>query len=298
MHKDPRKSTRETPVAAKQRVAIIGLGLMGGSLGLALKKGRNAPLVCGYARRAETRKQALDIGAVDEVFSTPQEAARLADIVVICTPVLSIAALAEECLPVLSPGAIVTDVGSTKQCLIRQMAALRVPFIGSHPIAGSETSGLEAAQADLYRGTTVILTPNAGVDRRMVARLAAFWRTVGAETVTMRGDEHDSLIAATSHLPHLIAALLVRHVAEIEGTMIPDLCGGGFRDTTRIADGSPEMWHDVIATNAPAVRRELRNFRKQLDACLAIIDRGDFASVRRFLRKSQQQRRKILSAQH
>ncbi|MEI6971231.1 MAG: prephenate dehydrogenase/arogenate dehydrogenase family protein [bacterium] len=298
MHKDPRKSTRKTAVAAKQRVTIMGLGLMGGSLGLALRKGRNPPFVCGYARRAETRKKALEMGAVDAVFASPQEAARGADIIVVCTPVLSMAPLAKEFAQVLSPGAVVTDVGSTKQFLISQMAALRVPFIGSHPIAGSENSGLKAARADLYRETVVILTPTDKTEDSAVAKLSALWQSVGAETITMPAGEHDSLIAATSHLPHLLAALLVRHVAEINSKMAPELCGSGFRDTTRIADGSPEMWHDIVATNAPAVRRELRKFRKLLDSCLMMIDKGDFASIRHFLGKSQKQRRRILSAQN
>lgn len=297
MRRSARKGTEETPVAAKQRVAIIGLGLMGGSLGLALRKRRNAPFVCGYARRAETRRLAIKMGAVDEVFATPQEAVRLADIVVVCTPVLSIAALAGKCVPVLRPGAVVTDVGSTKQYLLKQMTALRVPFIGSHPIAGSEQNGLEVARADLYGGTVVILTPGKNSDPGAVKRLSAFWRSVGARTTVMRAGEHDSLIAATSHLPHLLAAMLARHVAQVRSNKTAVLCGGGFRDTTRIADGSPAMWHDVIVTNAPAVRRELSRFMRLLDSCLAMIDRRDFAGIRRFLNRSRQQRRHILSLQ-
>jgi prephenate dehydrogenase len=155
---------------------------------------------------------------------------------------------------------------------------------------------LEAARADLYEGTVVILTPSSKSGPRMVERLSAFWRSVGARTVTMPAGEHDALIAATSHLPHLLAALLVKHVSELGSDRAARLCGGGFRDTTRIADGSPEMWHNVIVTNAHAVRRELRRFRNLLDACLEMIDRSDFAGIRRLLEKSRRQRHNILSA--
>ena len=185
MHKSSLKSAEAAKIAARQRVAILGLGLMGGSLGLALRRMPNAPTVCGYARRAATRKLAVKIGAVDEVFATPQDAVRLADIVVICTPVLSIPVLAKACIPALLPTAIVTDVGSTKAQLTSQMASLHVRFIGSHPIAGSEASGLEASRADLYSGTVVILTPPGAVDRRAMACLSAMWRSVGARTITI-----------------------------------------------------------------------------------------------------------------
>ncbi|MEI6219035.1 MAG: prephenate dehydrogenase/arogenate dehydrogenase family protein, partial [bacterium] len=136
MHKSSHKGAETTRLAGRQRLAILGLGLMGGSLGLALRKRPDSPIVCGYARRTTTRKLALKMGAVDEAFATPQEAVRLADIVVICTPILSIPAIARACAPTLSPAAFVTDVGSTKAQLASQMAALHIPFIGSHPIAG------------------------------------------------------------------------------------------------------------------------------------------------------------------
>ena len=271
---------------------------MGGSLGLALRKRPDSPIVCGYARRTTTRKLALKMGAVDEAFATPQEAVRLADIVVICTPILSIPAIARACAPTLSPAAFVTDVGSTKAQLASQMAALHIPFIGSHPIAGSEASGLESARADLYDGTVVILTPPCGVGRQAMERLSTMWHSVGARTVAIPARQHDTLIAATSHLPHLLASLLVKHVAELNSNQTADLCGGGFRDTTRIAGGSPEMWHDVIITNASAVSRELRKFRTQLDACLRMINQKNFAGIRRLLEKSQRQRQGFLDAQH
>lgn len=277
-------------------MAIIGLGLMGGSLGLALKRQRYAPVVCGFARRAATRKLALKTGAVDQVFTTPQEAVRSADIVVICTPVLSIAALSKKCAPFLPPDAIVTDVGSTKQRLVSQMSSLHIPFIGSHPIAGSEQSGLEAARANLYDGTVVIVTPSAGADCRLTERISALWQSAGAKTIIMQPDEHDSLIAATSHLPHLLAALLVKHVAEFNSNRTASLCGSGFRDTTRIASGSPEMWHDILMTNASAITVELKRFRNMLNTCLKMIETQDFARLRKLLMKSQQQRRDIVAA--
>ena len=269
---------------------------MGGSLGLALKRQRTAPVVCGFARRAETRKLAIKIGAVDQVFDTPQEAVVSADIVVICTPVLSIATLSKKCAPFLPSDAVVTDVGSTKRHLVSQMSSLRIPFIGSHPIAGSEQSGLEAARANLYDGTVVIVTPPAGSDCRLIERISTLWQSAGARPITMPASEHDSLIAATSHLPHLLAALLVKHVAEFDSNMTASLCGSGFRDTTRIASGSPGMWHDILITNASAISVELKRFRNLLNTCLKMIERDDFAQLRRLLTKSQLQRRDIIAA--
>jgi len=293
VHKSPGKSPGKPVARPKQRIAILGLGLMGGSLGLALR--RRGFFVAGYARRAETRKQALRIGAVDKIFDTPQDAAVKADIVVICSPVLSVANLARACMPALSAKTIVTDVGSTKNHLRGKMATLGIRFIGSHPIAGSEQQGIEAARADLYKGAVVVITPPPRTDRRLVGRIARLWTSAGAGTVlVMQASEHDRLIAVTSHLPHLLSSMLVKHVHDNGTGNSRQLCGSGFRDVTRIADGSPEMWHDIVATNAGPILCELDKFRSLLDKYRALIAKKDFEGIRRLLDQSRKQRRTLL----
>lgn len=309
-----------------KKLAIIGLGLMGGSLGLAVKQRRLAETVCGYARREENRRSALERGVVDSVFDSPEAAVRDADFVVFCVPVLAIARLASGCKAHFSSNCVVTDVGSTKANLVSELSLLfkDIPatFVGSHPIAGSERSGLDAARADLYEGSVVIVTATAeesvvsgqlsvakkeDIERRSldgelfsngqrttdngqhdaVARVAEFWEGLGAEVVVMDPVEHDRIIARTSHLPHLIAAMLVSSVHRDGGDQIKKFCGTGFRDTTRVAGGSEEIWHDIVRSNRSCVSRELDEFREVFDRVKAMIDKGDFDGLRRFLAESR-----------
>ena len=279
------------------RCAIIGLGLMGGSLGLALKRRPGAPEVCGYGRREATRRLALERRAVDRAADSPQAAVRGADLVVFCVPVLSVPDLARRALPALAPGCLLTDVGSTKAHLCAEMRALLAgspaTFIGSHPIAGSEEAGLEAARADLYDGAAAVITP-AGSPPDRAAELAAFWEGVGCRVIRMEPDEHDRLLARTSHLPHLVAALLAAAVHRGASAALGELCGTGFRDATRLAAGSADLWHDVVMTNREAIRAELAHFRGELDRLTALIEASDFEGVRRFLAQSRERRGELL----
>ena len=285
------KTVRTTPRSQPaKRVAILGLGLMGGSLGLALRRLRRPPAVAGYARRAETRRLALRMGAVDQVFDDPAEAVRNADWVVLCTPILSMPDLAGACAGACKNGAVMTDVGSTKAFLAKILANLPVPFIGSHPIAGSERMGIEAASPDLYRNAVVVLSPRARDSRAETRRLAALWRSVGARPLVISPTLHDRIIAQTSHLPHLVAATLVLHASRANPRLAARLCGNGFRDATRIAAGSPEMWHDIAVTNAPAISRELRSLSAALLATANDIEAKRFAAVRRRLARAREQR--------
>jgi prephenate dehydrogenase len=276
-----------------ETVAIIGLGLMGSSLGLALKKCVDGPRVHAYARRPETRSTALDIGAADAVFDSPSDAVKDADLVVLCLPVKAIASVAESILSTLSSGMIVTDVGSTKSDVIKQMESLLsrsdAVFVGSHPICGSEQQGIEAADESLYEGAVTVVAPGEDVLADAVKTVCAFWEQIGSTVEVMEPDVHDAILAVTSHLPHMAAAALVRCVDD--GLF----CGTGFRDTTRIAEGSPEVWRDILMTNREAVLDALARFRKEMDLLEHLIRDNDNGEVESWLAAAAGRRKDLLS---
>jgi len=279
-----------------KKLAIIGLGLMGGSLGLAAKKKRIARHVCGYARREETRQEALKRGVVDQVFDKPEDAVKDADVVVFCLPVLSIPELVKICLPYFSNDCVVTDVGSTKAELVGEMDKLfrksRAVFVGSHPIAGSDESGLAAASAELYEKAAVIITPRHGMINKEVSKVRRMWEEAGGRVFIMGPKDHDVTIARTSHLPHLVASMLVSTVWRV-GKDAGRFCGTGFRDATRIAAGSEDVWHDIVKSNRRAVIQELNEFTKTLNRVSAMVKRGDFRGVRDFLSENRQKRKEF-----
>lgn len=279
-------------------IAIVGLGLMGGSLGLALKgrgfKGR----VTGYTRSPERRAIALKRGAVDAVFDAPDKAAAGADLVVHCAPILSIPGMVRATLPSLKPGCVVTDVGSTKVQLVKDIGELvkgtEVIFVGSHPIAGSEQQGIDAAKANLYEGATVVVTPAAESPAAAVAQVEALWRGLGADVHRMTPEDHDRTVALTSHLPHLAAALLAVTVGRDGGDQrLAAFCGSGFRDSTRVAEGPPEIWDDILKTNQAQVLAELKAFGREVQVLAAVLERGDFAAAAAFLEKARAARRAL-----
>jgi len=274
------------------RLAIMGIGLMGGSLGLAARRCGLARTVAGFARREAVREAALEKGIVDEVHAAPGDAAADADLVVFCLPVLAIPECAEVCRPHLKPGCVATDVGSTKRELVFRMEqVLRdsgATFVGSHPIAGSDATGLEAACADLYDDAVVVVTPAA--DPEALDVVEEFWGRLGSRVVRMHAEEHDRVIARTSHLPHLVAAALVDTVCREGGAFRRDLCGSGFRDTTRIAGGSESVWHDILRSNRDAVRAELGCFAEVLARVERMLDEDDFEGLRTFLGRCREWR--------
>lgn len=280
-----------------ERVAIMGFGLMGASLGLALRRSGFSGTIRGYARRAETRESALSRGMADEVFDQPGPAVAGADLVVFCTPILTIPDLVRQCRADLREGCLLTDVGSTKSKLMQEIAGILdndpVTFIGSHPVAGSEQQGLEAACEDLYEGALVIVTP-AGTSGA-TERVTAFWERLGSHTLVMDAEAHDRLMARTSHLPHMVAVLLAL-TAGREGApeQTGAFCGTGFRDTSRIAEGSPEVWHDIVSTNAPLLIEELRAYEHVLHDLLNRMELKDFDGVKEVLEKGRQARRDLM----
>ncbi len=273
------------------RVAIIGLGLMGGSLGLAAKA--CGMQVAAYARREESRRDALAMGIADDVFDCPADAVIDADLVVLCTPVLTMPELVNGLMHNLKDGCIVTDVGSTKAFLAEEVGAVLVDspalFIGSHPMAGSEKNGIEASTANLYEGARVIVAPGAGVDPEKTKRVVEFWKKMGADVSKMTPQAHDEIIARTSHLPHLVAASLMACI-DRDGQDIVPFCGPGVRDVTRIAEGSELIWHDIVKSNCDAILNELNIFGDQIDGLKELIKQKDFDAVRSLLAESREKR--------
>jgi prephenate dehydrogenase len=253
-----------------ETVTIIGMGLLGGSLGLALRERQRARRVIAVARRPETLRLALERGAADAGCADPTEGVREADLVVLCTPVLSMPALVEQIAPSLKPGAVVTDVGSTKVRLCSELPRLlrpETPYVGGHPMAGSERTGVEAARADLFVDATYLLTPTPGTPSGAVDRLEEWVKGLGARPIRLDPEAHDQAVAGISHLPHVVAAALVSAVAAAPGAERPilrELIAGGFKSTTRIAASSPEMWRDICLTNRDAVLETLQQFEAEL----------------------------------
>jgi len=282
-----------------KEISIIGLGLMGASLGAALKKRGFEGRITAYARREVTRRQALELGLADAVFTDPVDAVRTADLAVICVPIQTSIHLAEEIVPALKPGAVLTDVGSTKLEMLRRVGPLfersAAEFIGSHPVAGSEKTGLEAADPDLYQDRLTVVCPAVGNTVEGISRVTALWEAAGSTVTHSDPEAHDRLLACTSHLPHMIAAALARTVAEPDPAAKAPFCGTGFRDTTRVASGSAEMWVDIIDTNRAALEHELSRFGDELQRLAAILRAGNSADIRRWLEEAAAARGMLLT---
>jgi prephenate dehydrogenase len=282
-----------------KRIAIVGLGLMGGSLGLAIKA-RGLPWhVAGYTRTPERGRRALKRGAIDTLHRTPVEAVRDADLVVLCGPVLALPRQARECRPGLKAGAVVTDVGSTKVYVDKEVAdVLRgsgAHFVGSHPLCGSEQHGIDSAHPDLYERALVLVTGTPLVEARAVRLVRGFWKRLGARVVECEAREHDRIMARTSHLPHMVASLLAVTVGRTgRAEDVAGYCGSGFADTSRVAEGSPEVWHDIVRTNRANLAEELRAYKGQTERLIKMLDDGDFESIQRFLEQGRAARRSLV----
>jgi prephenate dehydrogenase len=246
------------------RMSIIGVGLLGGSLGLAAKKAVKDCHIVGYGHRAITLGKAIEMLAIDEATQDLTQAVREADCVVLCTPVGLFDELLVQMAPALKPGAIVTDVGSTKRSVVssaRKLLPDTVRFVGSHPMAGSEKRGIEFARGDLFEGSVCITTPlpTAAVDA--VETIEELWKSMGMRIIRMTPEEHDRRVALVSHLPHAVAAALV--ALQDEQTLA--LAGKGFADATRIAGGDGVLWRDIFLENADELRVGITRLREQLD---------------------------------
>lgn len=277
-----------------QRVVIHGVGLLGGSLGMALRRRKIARAVTGLGRSADRLARARDLGALDEFETDPAEALRGADAFISCVPPREIRSNWKSLGPLLRPGMFITDVGSVKTGVVRaaeEALAAGTEFIGSHPMAGSEKSGAEAARADLFEGACCFLTPTDSTLPVALRRATAFWKAVGCRIVLASPARHDRLMAATSHLPHLVAAALAdRLYSGGDATLFHRfILGNGFRDTTRIAAGPADVWEQIFSDNADSLGAELDRLIEELRSFRDLVRSGgeplrsflDRASVRR-----------------
>ena len=263
-----------------ERMVIIGLGLIGGSLGLAVKQRGLCRDVVACGRDPVKLQGAVPRGIVDRVGESWEEAVDGADLVVLATPVGVVETVLRKIAPRLSPETIITDVGSTKCSLIdaaqRVFNELPGGLVPGHPIAGTEFSGYEHALADLFVDHKVILTPHAGSEPAAVARVSRLWRELGADVVEMDAQEHDRVLAATSHLPHLLAYALVKMLADrTDHQAVFDFAAGGFKDFTRVASSDPVMWRNIALANDKELGALLTDYRELLDQMIARLDSGD-----------------------
>lgn len=263
-----------------ERVVIAGVGLIGGSLALALKRAGVVREVVGFGRDADRLGRAVAQGVIDRGETDPAAALAGADLVVLGVPLGANRALLEALRPCLEPETVITDVGSAKQCVVDDARAVfgEVPaqLVPGHPIAGTEKSGFEASFPELFSGRRVLLTPLPATDPAAVARVRGLWAACGAEVIEMEVGHHDRMLAATSHLPHLLAYGLVDTLARWDATEeVFQYAAGGFRDFTRIASSDPAMWRDICLANRDAILETLDHYRADLETLTRCVRKGD-----------------------
>ncbi len=305
---------RETQAPVYGRVALIGIGLIGSSMARAIRRGKLARHVACWTRSASTRDKARSLKICDSVHDRIADAVRDADLVVLCAPIGANADLAAAIAPALKAGATITDVGSVKQAVVRDVGP-HVPegvhFVPGHPVAGTEHSGPESGFADLFEGRWCILTPPPGTDRDAVERLTRFWQAMGSRVEAMDPAHHDRVLAITSHLPHLIAYTIVGTVTDLEDHLrreavedgrlverneVIKFSAGGFRDFTRIAASDPVMWRDVFLNNREAVLEMLGRFSEDLAALQRAIRWGEGEKLESWFIRTRAIRRGIVEA--
>jgi prephenate dehydrogenase len=262
------------------RLALIGVGLIGGSLARALRDAGHVREVIGYGRGLANLQRAVELGVADRIETSLSAAVRDADMVVLATPVGSMAEILNAIAPYLAHDAVVTDVGSVKGTIAAAARAALgeklAGFVPGHPIAGTERTGVEASFSSLFVGRRVVLTPLPETKVEALARVRAMWQAAGAEVVSMSVEHHDAVLAATSHLPHLLAYALVDMLARLDDSReIFAYAAGGFRDFTRIASSDPVMWRDISLANRDAIVHMLKQYRAELDNLIAAVSAGD-----------------------
>lgn len=277
-------------------VAIIGVGLLGASLGLALKQKALAGTVRGVGRRRRSLDKALEIGAIDEACLDVAEAATGADLIVICTPAATVPQILDAVRPVCGKSAVVTDVASTKALLCahaKQAWAEPYRFVGSHPMAGSEKFGPEHAEAELYSGSVCFVEQLNGHAEEAHTAVMDLWDKVGARVVQVEPEMHDAMVAKTSHVPHIVAAALSQLIDNGDADEAPFI-GSGFIDTTRVAEGLPELWRDICLTNPEAIEANLSEVIRLLRGAADAVTRLDGPQLEEFFRKGRDARIRAL----
>ena len=285
-----------------ERAALIGIGLIGSSLARVLRRDSPGTTITACARRAETLDAVRRLGIADVVTDDPAAAVAGADLVVLATPLSAYAEVASQIVSALKPGSILTDVGSVKESVLRDIGPLvprGVHFIPGHPVAGTEHSGPEAGFADLFRDRWCILTPPEDAAPEAVTALTKLWELAGMRVVTMAADHHDKVLAMTSHLPHLIAYTIVSTATDLEEDLKSEVIAfsaGGFRDFTRIAASDPVMWRDIFLRNREAVLEMLQRFNEDLTALQRAIRWGEADTLEERFTRTRAIRRSIIEA--
>jgi prephenate dehydrogenase len=284
-----------------KQVAIIGVGLIGGSLGLLLRRQGLADHVVGIGRRVENLKTAVELGAIDRYVSEAQEGVRGSDLVILATPVDTYDRHLKDWAHCLAPGAIVSDVGSVKGRLVEQSESAMprgVHFVGAHPIAGKEKTGVAAASDRLFVGARCIVTPTKSTDSGALECIRQLWQETGSLVLTMDPYLHDQILGAVSHLPHAAAFALINALADLRDRQLPSLdlgkhSGGGLRDTTRIAASSPEMWRDIFVWNRDNLVSLMDGYMRALEELKQLIQAGDAAGIEKVLERAKDEREKL-----
>lgn len=272
-----------------QKVTLLGVGLLGGSLGLALKQRKLAARVEGFVRREASVRECQKLGVVDQAHLDLAAAVNGADLIVFCTPIAQMGELAGRIQPRVD--AVITDVGSVKAGVVNELERRFPGFVGSHPMAGAEKTGPAAASAKLFEDAICIVTATPRTKPEALHRVEELWRSVGGIPRRLAPELHDELVSRSSHLPHVLAAQLVNFVLDpARDKDQPSVCANGFRDSTRIASGSPEMWRDIALSNRQNLARELREFVGRLEEFGAALEKGDVARIERFFADAKQRR--------
>lgn len=292
----PRTSVSEPPFDV---IAIVGVGLIGGSMGMAARKNRMAGRVVGIGRSEPKLMRAKILGAIDDYSLDLENGAADADLVVICTPVRTVVPILERMASKLKKGAVVTDVGSTKREIVQQASKIVPPgrsFVGGHPMTGSEQAGVEHARAGLFVGSTYVVTPSDSTDVTALGKVTAFAEALGARVEVMTPEEHDQVVAVISHLPHAISAALL-HLAEQSQRKTGKafrLAAGSFRDLTRVSDSPPEIWSDICSTNAQPLAESVKCLCQELQKLTDALAAEDEDAVREFFEEARKIRQTYL----
>ncbi len=272
-----------------KRITIIGVGLIGGSFALSLRKAGFNGKIAGIGRNKENLVRARDSGIIDEYFTVPAEGVTDTDLVLLSAPVGQFPKIAEDIKKSLKKGAIVTDVGSVKAGVIRQLEPLMpegVNFVGGHPIAGKECSGADAASSELFNKARCIITPSPNTDKEALEKTFAIWNSFGSETLLMSPEEHDSIFAAVSHVPHVIAYVLINSVLDIKKDILPH-GGRGLRDMTRIALSPPGLWRDICSYNKENILESLQYFLSSTSHIKELIENSQWDGLLKEFQKAK-----------
>ncbi|MDD2335588.1 MAG: prephenate dehydrogenase/arogenate dehydrogenase family protein [Geobacteraceae bacterium] len=286
-------------MSLSKRMAVVGVGLIGGSLARILRQQGEVDEIVGIGRTEPNLQRAVELGVIDRYCQDPCQGVQGADLVFLATPVCAIASVLEKIAPCLAPGCVVTDGGSVKESLVAACEPLMPAgtcFVGGHPIAGTEKSGVDASFSTLFTGKRCIITPTGNTDERALRKVVRMWELAGTDVIQMDAHKHDRIVAAISHLPHMVAYSLVNAVDGYDrfDESILKYSAGGFRDFTRIASSDPAMWRDIALMNGPAIMEMMDFFSDFFGHLRTLVENGDSAGLQKFFAESKRSRDAIL----